>query len=90
MRLQALRKLQATHYHMRCLDAYGHQPEHDAPILVGLLVGVLLAAPATLALVLLWRRCPALPGLPALSRRRGAGEYSRAFYKPAETEPDAF
>lgn len=92
MRGQSLRRLQTAHYHMRCLDRFGSRPERDAPLLVGVLVGVLLAAPATLALVLLWRRCPPLPGLPGLARvRRGpraGGEYSSAFYKPAETEPD--
>ncbi|KAJ1527653.1 hypothetical protein ONE63_007615 [Megalurothrips usitatus] len=87
MRGQALRRLQNTHYHMRCKDLYGNHPERDASILVGVLVGVLLAAPATLAVVLLWRRCPSFTW--SRSRRRGAGhDYASAFYKPAETEPD--
>lgn len=93
MRDQALHSLEVRHYHMRCLDRLGNRPERDAPLLVGVLVGVLLAAPATLALVLLWRRCP-IPPLPGLSKvmgprwQRGGGEYSSAIYKAADTEPD--
>lgn len=92
MRGQSLHSLEVRHYHMRCLDRLGNHPERDAPILVGVLVGVLLAAPATLALVLLWRRCPPMPAVPGFSKltrsRRGGGEYSSAIYKAADTEPD--
>jgi hypothetical protein len=67
---------------MRCLDVYGNQPERDGAILVGMLIGVLLAVPLTVALVALWRRFgPQLIG----RHPAGAADFSRAFYKRAGT-----
>lgn len=68
---------------MRCLDKYGNRPERDGPYLVGILVGLLLGIPLTLAAALLWRR-----GCFGLVNRTppGAAQYSRAFYKRAEMQ----
>ncbi|GLH03033.1 Protein artichoke [Gryllus bimaculatus] len=80
---QSIFELHLRHYHLRCLDADGAHPERDGLILVGVLVGVLMAVPATLALVLCWRR----GGFPwPLSN--GPASYSRAFYRRADNIDD--
>lgn len=68
---------------MRCLDVYGNRPERDGPYLVGILMGLLLGIPLTLAVLMLWRR-----GCFGLVQRTppGAAHYSRAFYKRAEMQ----
>ncbi|XP_025423011.1 leucine-rich repeats and immunoglobulin-like domains protein 1 isoform X2 [Sipha flava] len=40
--------LHHLHYEMRCLDYYNHHPETDGVLLVGILIGVLLAVPFTM------------------------------------------
>lgn len=68
---------------MRCLDAYGHRPEGDGTILVGVLIGLLVGIPVTLALLAAWRRgCFGMRGIAG----PGAAEYSRAFYKRADMQ----
>ena len=62
---------------LRCLDRYGARPERDAAILVGLLVGVLLAVPCALAFLVLYRRGFFFCG------PQGPASFSRAFYKRA-------
>lgn len=74
MRGQTLLELEQRSYHMRCLDKYGHQPEKDALLLVGVLLGLLLAIPISLVVFTIYRR-----------RLRAPTNYSRAFYKPADS-----
>ena len=62
---------------LRCLDAYGARPERDAAVLVGMLLGVLLAVPTVLALFILWRRGFIFCG------SQGPASFSRAFYRRA-------
>ncbi|XP_011499664.1 PREDICTED: TLR4 interactor with leucine rich repeats-like [Ceratosolen solmsi marchali] len=60
---------------LRCLDAYGARPERDAAILLGILVGLLLALPLLLLIFVLWRRGFIFCG------PQGPATFSRAFYK---------
>ncbi|XP_016844809.1 leucine-rich repeat-containing protein 4B isoform X2 [Nasonia vitripennis] len=62
---------------LRCQDMYGARPERDAAVLVGMLVGVLLAVPAVLVLFILWRRGFIFCGA------QGPASFSRAFYRRA-------
>ncbi|XP_030764308.1 toll-like receptor 3 [Sitophilus oryzae] len=43
-------------YKMRCLDIYGAKPEQDAFMLVGVLIGVLIALPAILFIIFAYQR----------------------------------
>lgn len=74
MRGQSLLDLDHREYYMRCLDKYGHHPEKDATVLVGVLIGVLLAIPLSMISLVLYRR-----------RHQTPAQYSRAFYKAADT-----
>ncbi|XP_063218736.1 uncharacterized protein LOC134528998 [Bacillus rossius redtenbacheri] len=74
--------LEARRYNMRCLDVDGAHPERDGVLLIGVLVGALVAAPATLAAVFLWRKAQQL-----LQGRR-AQAYSRAYYTRATSHDD--
>lgn len=76
MRGYTMKHLHDIHRTMRCVDKYGHRPERDGAILLGLLIGVLLAVPLMLGLMLLWRH-----GYFAWLGLRGPAEVSRAFYK---------
>ncbi|XP_059056388.1 leucine-rich repeat neuronal protein 3-like [Achroia grisella] len=78
MRGYTMKHLHDIHRNMRCLDKYGNRPERDGAILLGLLIGVLLAVPVMLALVLMWRN-----GYFAWAGLRGPSVASRAFYKRA-------
>ncbi|XP_052748969.1 leucine-rich repeat neuronal protein 3-like [Galleria mellonella] len=78
MRGYTMKHLHDIHRNMRCLDKYGNRPERDGAILLGLLIGVLLAVPVMLALVLMWRN-----GYFAWIGLRGPRDVSRAFYKRA-------
>ncbi|XP_053621887.1 leucine-rich repeat neuronal protein 3-like [Plodia interpunctella] len=81
MRGYNMKKLHELHREMRCLDKYGHRPERDGSILLGTLIGVLLAVPIMLALVLMWRQ-----GYFACLGLRGPASFSRAFYKRAPAD----
>lgn len=70
------------HRQLRCVDRYGARPERDAAILVGLLIGLLLAIPVALILFLLWRRGFIFCG------PQNPGSFSRAFYKRASGDDD--
>lgn len=84
MRNRKLHDLEVRHYHMRCLDSAGNHPEKDAKILIGVLIGVLMAVPLTLALVFLIRRTGL--GATLFARARyGHNDYSKAFYTRADS-----
>ncbi|KAL4711237.1 hypothetical protein ACJJTC_019078 [Scirpophaga incertulas] len=78
MRGYTMKHLNDIHRTMRCVDKYGHRPERDGAILLGTLIGVLLALPIMLGLVLLWRR-----GYFTFIGLRGPVDVSRAYYKRA-------
>lgn len=40
--------LHSIQYNMRCLDYYNNRPERDGILLVGILIGVILAVPFTM------------------------------------------
>ncbi|XP_011297718.1 leucine-rich repeat-containing protein 15 [Fopius arisanus] len=67
---------------LRCPDLYGARPERDAAILVGLMIGLLLAIPIALTFFLLWRR-----GY-FFCNEQNPATFSRAFYKRAYTDND--
>ena len=76
--------LEVRNYHMRCLDSKGNEPEKDAKILVGVLIGVLIAVPLTLAAVILIRRTGF--GATLFARATyGHNDYSKAFYSRADS-----
>ncbi|KAF4521506.1 hypothetical protein B566_EDAN001806 [Ephemera danica] len=81
MRGRTMQELSNNGYHLQCVDTYSHHSERDGAILVGMLIGVLLAVPLTIAVVALWRRFG-----PTLIGRHPAGpaDFSRAFYKRAD------
>ncbi|KAL0281115.1 UNVERIFIED_CONTAM: hypothetical protein PYX00_002211 [Menopon gallinae] len=70
--------LHKHNYEMRCLDYYGNDPENDSVILIT--VFSLIIAVMAIALVVVWKirvgSC----------RRDRHDHYSRAFYKPTQTE----
>jgi hypothetical protein len=80
MRGRKLHELEIRNYHMRCLDSAGNHPEKDAKILVGILVGVLLAVPVTMIVLLLFRKSH----FGSRFFSRGPADYSRAFYSRAD------
>lgn len=75
--------LNQKHSVMRCLDKFNNNPERDGPILMGLLIGLLVGIPFTLAMVLIYKR-----GCLGFCGRPGPADYSRAFYKRATTHDD--
>uniref|UniRef100_A0A2H1WHS9 SFRICE_013882 n=1 Tax=Spodoptera frugiperda TaxID=7108 RepID=A0A2H1WHS9_SPOFR len=81
MRGHTMKDLHDSHRTMRCVDKYGHRPEKDGAILLGTLIGVLLAVPIMLSLMLLWRR-----GYFAWLGLRPPADVSRAFYKRAPAD----
>ncbi|EGI61717.1 PREDICTED: leucine-rich repeat neuronal protein 2-like [Acromyrmex echinatior] len=68
--------------HLRCLDLYNARPEKDAAVLVGVLIGLLIAIPIGMAFFILWRRGFFFCG------SQGPGTFSRAFYKRASNDDD--
>ncbi|XP_029169687.1 leucine-rich repeat neuronal protein 2-like [Nylanderia fulva] len=68
--------------HLRCLDLYDARPEKDAAILVGMLIGLLIAIPVGMALFAFWRRGFFFCG------SQGPASFSRAFYKRASNDDD--
>ncbi|KAJ8706279.1 hypothetical protein PYW08_010905 [Mythimna loreyi] len=81
MRGYTMKHLHDAHRTMRCVDKYGHRPEKDGAILLGTLIGVLLAVPIMLSLMLMWRR-----GYFACIGLRPPVDVSRAFYKRAPAD----
>ncbi|XP_012233479.1 leucine-rich repeat neuronal protein 2 [Linepithema humile] len=71
-----------TDRHLRCLDLYDARPEKDAAILVGVLIGLLLAIPVGMALFAFWRRGFIFCG------SQGPATFSRAFYKRASNDDE--
>ncbi|KYQ59047.1 Leucine-rich repeat neuronal protein 2 [Trachymyrmex zeteki] len=67
---------------LRCLDLYNARPEKDAAILVGMLIGLLIAIPIGMAFFVLWRRGFFFCG------SQGPGSFSRAFYKRTSNDDD--
>lgn len=68
--------------HLRCLDLYDARPEKDAAILVGMLIGLLIAIPVGMALFAFWRRGFFFCG------SQDPASFSRAFYKRASNDDD--
>lgn len=68
--------------HLRCLDLYNARPEKDAAILLGVLIGLLVAIPIGMALFVLWRRGFFFCGA------QSPATFSRAFYKRASNNDD--
>lgn len=75
MRGQSIVELDHRSYHMRCLDIYGHHPENDATLLIGILIGVILAIPLTFLVFLSYRK----------HLHTTAAQYHRAFYKRGDS-----
>ncbi|XP_046662575.1 leucine-rich repeat neuronal protein 1-like isoform X2 [Homalodisca vitripennis] len=75
MRGQSVAELDHRSYHMRCLDAYDHHPEKDGTLLIGILIGVILAVPLTALVFISYRR----------HLRTTAAQYHRAFYKRGDS-----
>ncbi|CAK9798198.1 Leucine-rich repeat neuronal protein 2 [Anthophora plagiata] len=71
-----------SHRKLRCLDLNGAQPEKDATILIGVLIGLLLAIPVCLTIFMLWRRGFFFCGT------QGPATFSRAFYKRAMNDDE--
>ncbi|XP_035903395.1 leucine-rich repeat neuronal protein 3-like isoform X1 [Anopheles stephensi] len=67
--------LEHKHTHMRCPDGAGNNPSNDGALLMGLLIGVLLAIPFTAAIWCVYKR-----GCFGLFGRGNSTAYSRAFY----------
>ncbi|CAH1380376.1 unnamed protein product [Tenebrio molitor] len=69
---------------MRCLDAYGHRPERDGVLLVGMLAGVLIAIPLVLFIIYAYQRhwFGLFDSSPA--------SFSRQFYKRTVSEDGYF
>lgn len=44
--------LDHRNYHMRCLDFYNNRPEKDGVLLLGILIGVILAIPFTMGMLI--------------------------------------
>lgn len=72
----SMESLQKKNYEMRCLDFYGHRPERDGVLLVGVVIGLFIAIPVAMAALLLYRR---------RHNVRSVQHFSRAFYKPADS-----
>ncbi|KAG7295506.1 hypothetical protein JYU34_021713 [Plutella xylostella] len=85
MRGKTMKHLHDIHRTMRCVDKYGNRPERDGAILMGCLIGVLLAVPIMLTIVLLWRR-----GYFAWIGASGPSDFHRAFYKRAPHEENNY
>jgi hypothetical protein len=81
MRGRKLHELEVRDYHMRCMDTAGNHPEKDGKLLIGMLVGVLLAIPVTLILLLLLRNSR----FGSRFFSRGPAAYSRTFYSPTDS-----
>ncbi|CAF4888198.1 unnamed protein product [Pieris macdunnoughi] len=81
MRGYTMKHLHDIHRTMRCVDKYGHRPERDGALLLGTLIGVLLAVPIVFGLMMLWKH-----GYFSRCGLRGPIDVSRAFYKRAPAD----
>jgi ribose/xylose/arabinose/galactoside ABC-type transport system permease subunit len=81
MRGRKMHELEVRNYHMRCLDTAGNHPEKDGNLLIGMLVGVLIAVPVTILLLLLLRNSR----FGARIFSRGPAAYSRTFYSRTDS-----
>ncbi|CAH2101948.1 unnamed protein product [Euphydryas editha] len=81
MKGYTMKHLHEIHRNMSCVDQYGNRLEIDVAMLLGTLIGVLLAVPIMFTLLLLWRR-----GLCAWMGLRGPKDVSNAFYKRAPAD----
>lgn len=75
MAKQSMIDLEHKNVHMRCPDGAGNNPSNDGALLMGLLIGVLIAIPFTAAIWCVYRR-----GCFGLFGRPRPAAYSRAFY----------
>lgn len=80
---KTLRELSEKKTQMRCPDKYGNHPERDGSILIGLLLGICIGVPFTLALIIFYKR-----GCFGLIRQRGPADFSRAYYQRAGVYDD--
>lgn len=69
-----------AHRKLRCLDLYAARPERDAAVLVGILIGLLLAMPVALTIFVFWKKGFFFCGT------QGPASFSRAFYKRASND----
>lgn len=81
MRGKTMQQLNERHTVMRCSAKYAGRSEQDGVLLMGALIGVLLAVPICLTIVLLYKR-----GYFAPCGVRGPADFSRAFYKRTNTD----
>lgn len=70
-------------HNLRCLDLYGSHPERDAAILLGILIGLLLAIPIVMVFFILHRRGFIFCG------KSNPASFSRAFYQRASLNVDS-
>lgn len=70
--------LRVRHYHMRCLDTYGHRPERDGALLIGVVIGLFLAIPLSMAAIIVYKRRNLTPA--HLSRVRYEHADSKQFF----------
>lgn len=68
---------------LRCIDIYGNRPERDTAILIGLVIGLLLAIPIVIIFLFFWRR-----GFFIFSNSKNPASFSRAYYKRATNDDD--
>ncbi|XP_075215736.1 CD180 antigen-like isoform X2 [Lycorma delicatula] len=71
----SMEDLEVRQYHMRCLDFYGNRPERDGALLIGVIIGLFLAIPFSMAAIILYKR-----------RNFQPRNLSRAFYSRADSK----
>ncbi|XP_077289860.1 uncharacterized protein LOC143913753 [Arctopsyche grandis] len=80
MRGKSMIHLEEIHSRMRCSDTYGNRPERDATMLVGTLIGALIAVPIILGIILIYKR-----GYFSVCGAGGPAAFTRTFYKRTDT-----
>lgn len=68
---------------LRCVELFVEHPEKDGAILMGILIGLLLAIPLCFILFLLWQRGYFFCG------NQGPASFSRAFYKRTPNDDES-